>query len=205
MMLYSWASGTSGALASLKRLARKAVGDLAGSTDEQPAAEVAAQLQVALTALEAATSALEHAEAAFQWATAESLQPADCPASGQFESQLLGLVSSQHIGDDALRCAAEVGAALRRYQQLPEQQTAAQVQLALAAATRGCSNLACANLESSRARELEEGKPNQLCSACKVARYCCAACQAEDWRRGGHRRVCRLLKAARAAHAQQSG
>lgn len=170
-----------------------------------PAREVKAQLQAALPALEAATSALEQAEAAFQRATAERLQGADCPAGGQFESQFLGLVRSQHIGDDALRCAAEVGAALRLYQQLPEQQTAAQVHLALAAATRGCSNLVCSNLEGSCTRELEERKPNQLCSACKVARYCCAACQAEDWKRGSHRRGCRLLKAAKAAHTQQSG
>lgn len=33
------------------------------------------------------------------------------------------------------------------------------------------------------------------CSGCKVTRYCCAACQAADWKEGGHRHACKLLQA----------
>lgn len=187
----NWGNGTAAVLGALKRCAREALSKLAGSAEQQPEAEVAAQRRAAFAALEAATGGLERVEAALVPAAPVSLR------------EYMGFFFAEHINDDVLRCAAQLGAALRRYQQLPAQQEAAQVQLALAAAARGCSNLACANLEGARARELDAGKPNQLCSACRVARYCCAACQADDWKHGGHRRVCRLLKAAKAAQEEQ--
>jgi hypothetical protein len=70
---------------------------------------------------------------------------------------------------------------------------------ARAAATRSCAYLACANLAVEGGPAAGEGKGSLRCSGCKVAWYCSTVCSHADWRAGGHRRVCRVLAAARAA------
>ena len=42
-----------------------------------------------------------------------------------------------------------------------------------------------------------------LCSACRAVWYCGTACSHADWREGGHRRVCKALRAAREAEKQR--
>ena len=60
-----------------------------------------------------------------------------------------------------------------------------------AAATRGCSHLACTNLRGPSEAQLTAKR----CSGCQTARYCCVACQRSDWKDGGHRELCRELRA----------
>lgn len=205
MMQDTWASSTVAVLVALKRHARHVLDGLSGCEE---AAEAAGNLQAALDAVLAATSRLASVERAM----AEIMPPgAALPGPGlapraeaqmqQLRSLIVSSLAAPLLDDAILRCVAELGAALRRCQQLPDQREAAQLELALAAAARSCANLACQNLETVRARELA-GKGNQRCSACKVSRYCCPTCHAQDWRQGGHRRACPLLKAAMAAQAQ---
>lgn len=86
-----------------------------------------------------------------------------------------------------LQQGAQLAAALLSYFQLPEQQEAAAVQLAQAAATRSCSYLRCAQLEARKSKR---------CRACGCARYCCHACSVLDWRHGSHnKRTCAALAA----------
>ena len=83
-----------------------------------------------------------------------------------------------------LQPAADLAAALQAtQQQQPEQQLADAVQLARAAATRGCANLRCAELEGA-------GK-SLPCGACRTSRYCCRACSVAD------KTVCAVLAAER--------
>ncbi len=94
----------------------------------------------------------------------------------------------------ALSPAATVAAALQAHWQradaAPGQQQAAQLELAGAAATRiSCAYLACPNVGAT-------GRRGKVCTACRVARYCCRACSVADWR-AGHCTACRLLAAAR--------
>ena len=92
-----------------------------------------------------------------------------------------------------LQPAAQVGAALQSYYELPEQRAAARPELARVAATRRCAYLRCNNLEADSGRI-------RTCSACKAVRYCGTACSHADWR-AGHRRVCKLLAAEREEQA----
>ncbi len=97
-----------------------------------------------------------------------------------------------------LPTAAQVAAALQAHWQRAdaplEQQQAAQLELAQAAATRtSCAHLACPNVGAT-------GRRGKLCTGCRVARYCCRACSVADWR-AGHRAACRLLAAGREAGA----
>lgn len=61
--------------------------------------------------------------------------------------------------------------------------------MALAAATRPCANLRCPSLGAGC-----PGPQGKKCSVCKMPRYCCEQCQREDWKEGGHRRACKLLR-----------
>lgn len=54
---------------------------------------------------------------------------------------------------------------------------------------RRCSNLKCTTLRQSSKVAL-----GKLCVGCKVARYCGQDCQRKDWKKGGHRLVCKLLE-----------
>ncbi len=74
-----------------------------------------------------------------------------------------------------------------------EQAAAVQNALALAALPL-CAHLACTNLAGVSEAQLRM----RMCSACRVSRYCSAACQLTDWR-AGHKRVCAALAAAQAA------
>ena len=59
-----------------------------------------------------------------------------------------------------------------------------------AKALRPCASLACPHLA---ANPQLRGK---VCSGCRTLRYCCAEEQAQDWKAGGHRAACRLLRDA---------
>jgi hypothetical protein len=58
----------------------------------------------------------------------------------------------------------------------------------------GCSNRGCTNLSGPSAEGLVAGRKGVRCGGCGVARYCCPACQQEDWPK--HRHVCRRLAGA---------
>jgi hypothetical protein len=58
----------------------------------------------------------------------------------------------------------------------------------------GCSHRGCTNLAGPSAEGLVAGRRGVRCGGCRVARYCCPACQQADWAQ--HRRVCRRLAAA---------
>lgn len=72
----------------------------------------------------------------------------------------------------------------------PKQAAALALRIESAKALRPCASLACPHLA---ANPQLRGK---TCSACRTVRYCCAEDQAHDWREGGHRAVCRLLRGA---------
>jgi hypothetical protein len=58
----------------------------------------------------------------------------------------------------------------------------------------GCSNLSCSRLSGPTSAEgLVAGCKGARCGGCRVARYCCPACQQADWPQ--HRHVCRRLAA----------
>lgn len=50
----------------------------------------------------------------------------------------------------------------------------------------GCCHLGCPNLDGIS----EAGLDTQLCSGCRMARYCCMRCQKAAWLEGGHNAVC---------------
>lgn len=87
--------------------------------------------------------------------------------------------------------AVRLAAALLPHWPLPEQRRADRLELARAvlACRPGCSNLRCPDWQ-------RQCKKTLLCAGRKKARFCNAACQAEAWRHGGHKHVCRLLAAA---------
>jgi hypothetical protein len=99
-----------------------------------------------------------------------------------------------------LEPARRVAALVEAFYQQPEQQAAAALELAQAAATRACANLRCPNV-AGQGRE-EEGRlnKNKRCSACQAVRYCCRECSVVDWR-AGHRRLCCALAEPAAAEA----
>lgn len=50
----------------------------------------------------------------------------------------------------------------------------------------GCCNRTCTNMEGAS----EVSLPTQLCSGCRMARYCSVECQKSAWVQGGHKDVC---------------
>ena len=98
--------------------------------------------------------------------------------------------------------AAALARLLQQYWQLPEQQAAARLELAQAAASRSCAYLACANLGGSGGPAAGEGEGSKKCSVCRVS-YCGEACSHADWRAGGHRKVCQALAAERQAQKER--
>ncbi|KAI7836885.1 hypothetical protein COHA_009217 [Chlorella ohadii] len=95
---------------------------------------------------------------------------------------------------DLLPCAVRLAAALLPHWPLPEQQQVDRLELARAVAAQrhGCSNLRCPDWQGLR-------KKAWLCAGCRTLRFCDTACQADAWRHGGHRFVCKLLAAAAAS------
>ena len=148
----------------------------AGQQQQQPQQQPQAAL---IGRLEAATGALQAAVAA-------------PPERGGPDRQ--GLVQP----------AAALATLLQQYWQLPEQQAAAQLELARAASTRSCAYLACANLGGSGGPAAGEGVGSKKCSVCRVW-YCSEACSHADWRAGGHRKVCKALAAERQARKEAAG
>ncbi|PRW45161.1 Zinc finger MYND domain-containing 17 [Chlorella sorokiniana] len=49
-----------------------------------------------------------------------------------------------------------------------------------------------------------KGEGRLKCSKCLVVQYCSTACSHADWSSGGHRRVCKALRAARDAEKAQA-
>jgi hypothetical protein len=98
--------------------------------------------------------------------------------------------------------AADLARLLQQYWQMPEQQAAARLEQAQAAATRSCAYLACANLGGSGGPAAGEGEGSKKCSVCRVS-YCGEACSHADWQAGGHRKVCQALAAERQAQMEE--
>jgi hypothetical protein len=84
---------------------------------------------------------------------------------------------------------------LWQYWQQPEQQAAARLELAQAAATRCCAYLRCSQLGAQGGPAAGEGVGSKRCSGCRVTWYCGTACSHADWR-AGHSKVCKALAAA---------
>lgn len=57
--------------------------------------------------------------------------------------------------------------------------------------TKVLSMLQCTNLACTTVSTLWKPVKSRSCSKCKVARYCCRACQVADW--GKHKLVCGVL------------
>ena len=100
--------------------------------------------------------------------------------------------------EQALPAAETVARLLRQHWAKPEQQAALQLELAQAAATRSCAYLCCAQLGGEGGPLAGEGKGSKRCGVCRTVWYCGTACSHADWR-AGHKRVCKVLAAARAA------
>jgi hypothetical protein len=120
---------------------------------------------------------------------------------------MAGLVAGQGRGADAAAASAKAAA-----RGLPEElvgsvddfwETAVQVERhcrLLRVLLVGCSHRGCTNLSGPSAEGLVSGRKGVSCGGCRVARYCCPACQKEDWRL--HRRVCRRLAAVGLGRAE---
>lgn len=67
------------------------------------------------------------------------------------------------------------------------------VRLAQAAAARSCANLGCPSVVCGGGPDAGQGVGCKKCQACMTSYYCGAACQRLDWKRGGHKGVCREL------------
>ena len=107
------------------------------------------------------------------------------------------------LRQQALPAATQLAAALQAWWDTPEQQAAAQLELAQAATTRACAYLRCANLAGSGGPEAGQGAGSLRCSGCRVAWYCGTTCSHADWR-AGHKRVCAVLADERAAAKAQA-
>ena len=101
-----------------------------------------------------------------------------------------------------LQPAADLGAALLAYYELPDQRAAERLELARIAATRSCAYLRCSNLAAGGGPAAGEGDGSKKCSACRAVWYCGECCSHSDWR-AGHRRVCKALAAERQAAKEQ--
>jgi hypothetical protein len=55
-----------------------------------------------------------------------------------------------------------------------------------------CNNLQCVDTSGLSEASIVSGKSN-ICSGCKVARYCGKPCQTAHWKSGAHKRVCKML------------
>jgi hypothetical protein len=99
------------------------------------------------------------------------------------------------LREQALPQAEALAQLLWQHWQQPEQQAAARLELAQAAATHCCAYLRCAQLGTQGGPAAGEGAGSKRCSGCHVAWYCGAACQHADWR-AGHSKVCKALAAA---------
>ena len=78
----------------------------------------------------------------------------------------------------ALPSFASLAASLAEHWRQPDQQAAAQLELAQASATLSCSNLRCTNFEGG-------GVKGGRCSGCMTVRYCSKACALAGWWAGG--------------------
>ena len=153
------------------------------------------------------TALLQAARDAIDTAQASSLQQQPDPA---LVVQLKAAIAAATAGGAAqgparvglVQQAAALARLLQQYWQLPEQQAAARLELAQAAASRSCAYLACANLGGSGGPAAGEGEGSKKCSVCRVS-YCGEACSHADWRAGGHRKVCQALAAERQAQKER--
>ena len=124
-----------------------------------------------------------------------SLKAAMAPAANPVQQ----LQAQQSI----LLLARQLADTLQAWWETPDQQRQARLELAQAAALRGCAYLACPNAGAGGALTAGAQEGASRCSGCRVVWYCDTACSHADWA-AGHRRVCKHLGAARAA-AQAAG
>ncbi|KAL4852781.1 WD repeat-containing protein 44 [Chlorella vulgaris] len=128
-------------------------------------------------------------------------------ASSPSVQQTLVYLKARLEAEEAARCAGSYSEMLKDCQELlssHEPQPGDALELAQAAAARSCAFLGCANLAGEGGPAARQGAGSQRCSKCRVAWYCGTACSHADWR-AGHRRMCRVLGAARAAQLEREG
>lgn len=113
-------------------------------------------------------------------------------AAPSFEQLLVALREFQGVE----KAAAKLADLLLQFQTLPAQAAEIRLELAQAAATRSCAYLGCSNLVLEGGPAAGEGVGSKKCAACRSVWYCGTNCSHADWR-AGHRRVCKVLAAAR--------
>ncbi len=80
-----------------------------------------------------------------------------------------GLPRNQQQRQPLLQALQNLAKALQQVWQLPEQQEAARLEAAQAAAARSCAYLRCANLGGGGGPAVGQGSGSSKCSACRVA------------------------------------
>ena len=101
-----------------------------------------------------------------------------------------------------LRAAAQLADLLLQCWALPAQAAEMRLELAQAAATRSCAYLGCSNLGLKGGPAAGEGAGSLKCAGCRSVWYCGTTVSHADWR-AGHKRVCKVLAAARQLQRQQ--
>jgi hypothetical protein len=118
------------------------------------------------------------------------------------------LLAAQLVGQQAaalqpaLQSAAQLADLLLQCWALPAQMVESRLELAQAAATRSCAFLGCSNLSLEGGPAAGEGAGSLKCAGCRSVWYCGTTCSHADWR-AGHKRVCKVLAAARQQARQQ--
>jgi hypothetical protein len=91
--------------------------------------------------------------------------------------------------------AADHGASAEAVLQLVQALRALRGALSTLAISSACNNPTCSNVSGPSEAGLVKGS-SSACGGCRVARYCCKACQNQHWKL--HKPVCKALTAARA-------
>ena len=121
-----------------------------GEQAQQERARVAAQL--------------EHAAAQY-----ERVQDSLKPRSRQQHASIVAEFGSAILAGSQgmLRATSDLAAALQQFCDLPEQQEAAQLELAQAAGARSCAYLRCTQMEQGGGPGAGHGSGSRRCSACR--------------------------------------
>jgi hypothetical protein len=142
-------------------------------------------LQAGLLCLGQAMSSSQEAGGSAHSAPGAPTPPATATGEGVHASAATEAGSAAVAGDGCMVQAGTTASGLQQSARQLQRACRQRVQLV------GCSNLRCANLSGLSAEGLVSGRKGVRCGGCRVARYCCPACQQADWPQ--HRRVCRRL------------
>jgi hypothetical protein len=144
--------------------------------------------------LEAMRQALREVVAVLPaWLQSSSVS-AQLAAAGYSTQHVLNLLQS---AAQALQDALDAGAAAFVSPELMRELGSALFNMPISTA---CNNLRCSSMAGLSEQQLVVGTA-RLCAGCRVARYCCRACQVAAWKQ--HKPACKAVAAARAANPAQ--